>query len=262
MHIVVTKEELQAIAAEWKNDDETVAFVPTMGALHEGHLSLVKLGLHKADRCVVSIFVNPAQFLPHEDFESYPREEDDDVQKLKNLNVDMVYMPSELELYPDGSVRDIKAGPAGDGLENDFRPGFFDGVVSVVSRLFEHVQPDVAVFGEKDYQQLCVVRESFPGVEVIGGPTIRDEYGLALSSRNAYLSPGSLKIARKLNKILLALADDIREDFQSAASLIASAKYSILQAGFESLDYLELRGDRLLVAAHVDGVRLIDNVAV
>ena len=259
--IVRTQDELQAAVAGWKSAGETVGFVPTMGALHAGHMSLVELAVERADRVVVSIFVNPTQFLPHEDFDSYPRNEAADVAQLEATGADLVYVPVTENLYPDGASRDILAGPAADGLETDFRPGFFDGVVSVVSRLFDHVKPDFAVFGEKDYQQLAVIREKFPSLEIVGGPIVRDAFGLALSSRNAYFSEAGLAVARQLNKVLFALADDMRAG-GDADDLIAAAKEAILAAGFESIDYLAVRGDRLLVAAHLNGVRLIDNVGV
>lgn len=261
IQIVRTKDELQAVIAGWKTAGERVGFVPTMGALHAGHMSLVELAVERADRVVVSIFVNPTQFLPHEDFESYPRTEEADVAQLEAAGADLVYVPVTEDLYPDGASRDILAGPAAAGLETDFRPGFFDGVVSVVSRLFDHVQPNLAVFGEKDYQQLAVIREKFPEREIVGAPIVRDEFGLALSSRNAYLSPDDLAVARQLNVILFKFAEDLRGGGDVDA-LIGAAKDTILAAGFESIDYLAVRGDRLLVAAHLNGVRLIDNVGV
>lgn len=259
--IVRTQQDLKSSVSAWKESGEMVGFVPTMGALHAGHLSLVDLALSQSDRCVVSIFVNPTQFLPHEDFDSYPRDEDSDVAKLEERGADLIYLPTVNALYPGEKSRDIKAGPAARGLETDFRPGFFDGVVSVVSRLFDHVQPDLMVFGEKDYQQLCVIREFFPDLQVVGAPIVRDEHGLALSSRNAYLSEKHLAVARQLNAILFQLADDIRAG-GDVDDLIAQAKTDVLKAGFDAIDYVAVRGDRLLAAAHVGGTRLIDNVQV
>jgi len=257
--VVRTKNELQTVIAGWKAVNETVAFVPTMGALHAGHISLVELAVSKVDRVVVSIFVNPTQFLPHEDFDSYPRTEEADVTALQAAGAALVYVPETDQLYPDGASRDVLAGPAAQGLETDFRPGFFDGVVSVVSRLFDHVDPDMAVFGEKDYQQLTVIREKFPEREIIGAPIVRDEFGLALSSRKAYFSDSDLAVARGLNKVLFKLAEDISGGGDEK-DLIATAKDEIFTAGFDSIDYLAVRGGRLLVAAHLNGVRLIDNV--
>ncbi len=243
-------EALQTQVRQWKSEGLSVALVPTMGALHAGHLSLVKIALEKADRCVVSIFVNPAQFAPHEDFESYPRDLEADIAKLGQEGAHVVYMPSEEEVYPDGQAKDaIKAGAAAQGLETDFRPHFFDGVVNVVHRLFGQVQPDIAVFGEKDYQQLQVIQEmvealDFP-MEIIAGPVIRDEHGLALSSRNEYLSAEELVVARQLNVIL------------QGGDLSAQA---ILDAGFDKVDYVERRWGRVLAAVWVGQTRLIDNI--
>ena len=240
---------LEDTVESWKADKLSVALVPTMGALHAGHLSLIELALEKADRCVVSIFVNPTQFAPHEDFDSYPRDLEDDLRKLEQKGVHLVYTPDEAEMYPDGKESDINAGKAAEGLETDFRPHFFDGVVNVVSRLFDHVQPDIAIFGEKDFQQLQVINEmvadqSLP-IEIIGAPIARDEHGLALSSRNAYLSVEELAIARKLN-VILRESDNPEED--------------LLEAGFDKVDYVSERWSRRLAAAWIGSTRLIDNI--
>ncbi len=225
-----------------------------MGALHEGHLSLVKLALEHADRVVVSIYVNPAQFAPHEDFESYPRDIDSDLEKLEAAGAHLVYLPQEAELYPDGVKIDMDAGRAGAGLDADFRPHFFHGVATIVRRLFDHVQPDMAVFGEKDYQQLMVIREmverqNLP-IEIIGGPTMRDDHGLALSSRNAYLSESELAIAQQMNVILRDTPDP------------EAAKSALLTAGFDKIDYIEERWDRRLAAGWVGETRLLDNIKI
>jgi pantoate--beta-alanine ligase len=247
MEIFRDKESLQAGTDGWD-----IAYVPTMGALHDGHLSLVKLAKSKADKVVVSIFVNPTQFAPHEDFDSYPRDEDGDLAKLRAAGVDGVYLPTRDVMYADGEDSAIKAGAAAEGLETDFRPHFFDGVVNVVYLLFDHVQPNVAVFGEKDFQQLQVIREMVEDqglpVEVIGAPIARDEYGLALSSRNAYLSADELAIARQLNVILKEAAVD-------------AAPQALLDAGFDKVDYVALRWGRVLAAAWIGKTRLIDNMA-
>ncbi len=230
----------------------SAAFVPTMGALHDGHLSLMRLGHAHADHVIVSIYVNPTQFAPHEDFDSYPRDVDHDLGLLDDEDIALVYLPTTEELYPNGPNADIKAGPAGDGLEAAFRPHFFHGVCSVVSRLFDHVSPDCAIFGEKDYQQLQVIREMVQqqgrNIEIIGGPIARDEYGLALSSRNAYLSPEQLEIARKFNVILRDATDS------------EQAKTQLLEAGFDKIDYVETRWNRILGAGWVGKTRLIDNL--
>jgi pantoate--beta-alanine ligase len=205
---------LQDIVGRWRaGDAEKIAFVPTMGALHNGHLSLVRLAKEKADKVVVSIFVNPTQFAPHEDFDTYPRDIAKDLKLLQTEGVDLVYTPSEAEIYPAGKTITTRAGQAAQGLESDFRPHFFDGVATVVHNLFKQVQPDIAIFGEKDFQQLQVIGEmvkaqSLP-IEIIGAPIARDDYGLALSSRNTYLSADELEIARMLNQAIYKAAFDI-----------------------------------------------------
>ncbi len=271
-----TRSELDSFLQDWRKAGQTIAFVPTMGALHDGHLSLIELAHKRGDKVVSSIFVNPKQFGPNEDYVLYPRNETGDVAKLESMGAHLAYLPTPDVLYPPGNNTDRKAGSAAEGLESDARPGFFDGVVSAVGQLFDHVKPDVAIFGEKDYQQLCVVKEAFPGVKIEGAPTVRDEHGLALSSRNAYLSDAELQIARKLNKVLFLLADEIRDFPQEAYDLIPAGIQSLLDAGFDSVDYLELREEntlapmerwnqkpaRLLVAARLGKTRLIDNVRV
>ncbi len=248
----------------WKSDGDSVALVPTMGALHEGHLSLVRLALKAADRCVVSIFVNPTQFAPHEDFDSYPRDISADLQLLQSAGVDLVYTPDEADMYPSGKDSAIKAGAAAKGLETDFRPHFFDGVVNVVHRLFDHAQPDLAVFGEKDYQQLMVIDEmvqaqSLP-IEITGAPIARDAHGLALSSRNAYLSAEELEIARMLNQALYKAAQDIQGGADADAAC-DEASALLLNCGFDKVDYVSYKPEwnRVLIAAHIGKTRLIDN---
>ncbi|MGB4107986.1 MAG: pantoate--beta-alanine ligase [Alphaproteobacteria bacterium] len=281
MQVARSYAEFEKAIGEWKKEKRRIAFVPTMGALHEGHMSLMKIGLDNANKCVASIFVNPAQFAPNEDFTTYPREEESDLAKLEAAGVHLVYIPQEKEIYPTGPMSDIGAGPTSIGLESAFRPQFFNGVLSVVARLFDQVMPDVAVFGEKDYQQLCVirefVRETNSAIEVMSGPIIRDAEGLALSSRNAYLSETELKIARRLNKTLLALVAKLREFPTEAYDLVSSGDQRLREAGFDEVDYVELReadtlkpitklsgegNARLLAAAHIGKTRLIDNVAV
>lgn len=214
MLITDKTQTLSEILVRWRSGNvKKIAFVPTMGALHDGHLSLVRLAKEKADKVVVSIFVNPTQFAPHEDFDTYPRDIAKDLKLLQDECVDLVYTPSEKEIYPEGAVQTVKAGKAAEGLESDFRPHFFGGVVTVVHTLFTQVQPDIAIFGEKDFQQLQVIREmvqtqNLP-IEIIGAPIARDDYGLALSSRNAYLSADELEIARMLNQAIYKAAFDI-----------------------------------------------------
>ncbi len=245
MQIARSKDELAALRADITSP---LSFVPTMGALHAGHLSLVNEA-RKHGTVAVSIFVNPTQFAPDEDFEAYPRDVGSDLAQLDN--VELAYLPRVEDLYPDGAVSDVKAGDAGQGLETSFRPHFFDGVCSVVKRLFDHVQPDVAVFGEKDYQQLMVIREmveqfNIP-TQIIGAPIVRDKHGLALSSRNAYLSAEELEIARQFNVIL-------RSERPTPDNL--------LSAGFDKVDYIAERWGRVLAAAWIGKTRLIDNFPV
>lgn len=266
MEVIKTLDALAAFRGALKHDAKTLAFVPTMGALHEGHLSLAKEGLKRADQVIVSIFVNPTQFAPGEDFDSYPRTVEDDIEKLKSVGVHAVWLPSVNDLYPNGEEVDIRITGVSEPLEGEFRPHFFDGVATVVSRLFKAVQPDVALFGEKDFQQLQVIRkmvkEHQMPVEIIGVETARDQDGLALSSRNSYLSEAEHKAAIQLNQILKELAHgDIDEN---------TACERILAAGFDKIDYCTLRNadtllsegvlNRALVAAWIGQTRLIDNM--
>lgn len=242
---------LNTILEPWQKEGKKIAFVPTMGALHEGHLALVRLAKAHGDKVVVSIFVNPTQFAENEDFPSYPRELTADLEKLKQEGVDLVYAPLDEEVYPDGFESDVRPGKAAEGLESDHRPGFFDGVVNIVYRLLEQVKPQVAVFGEKDYQQLQVVHELVAAndmwVDIVSAPIVRDEHGLALSTRNRYMNEKELGIARELNKILK----------QSNGH-----KEALRKAGFTSVDYIEERWGRRLAAVRIGDHRLIDNVPI
>ncbi|MDK9694912.1 MAG: pantoate--beta-alanine ligase [Siculibacillus sp.] len=276
--IVRTVAELRTHVDAWRRAGETVAMVPTMGALHEGHLSLVEEGFRRATHVVVSIFVNPTQFAPHEDFQTYPRTEGTDVEKLAGLGTDLVFAPNALEMYPLGSVTRVEvAGPAL-GLETDFRPHFFSGVATVVAKLLVACAPDIAIFGEKDYQQLAVVRQMVRDlmipVEIVGGATVREADGLAMSSRNAYLSPRERVIAPRLVAEMRRVAETVRAG-GDAASALATAKAALLAAGFDRVDYLEIRNAvtlaapsetgeplRLLAALWLGRTRLIDNIAV
>ncbi len=256
--------ELQSALTLMREDGQSIAFVPTMGALHVGHLSLIETARLEADAVIVSIFVNPTQFAPHEDFGSYPRDETKDLDMLRQSNVDLVFLPTSKEIYPDGFGSHFSPGASAAGLESDFRPHFFGGVVNVVSRLFQIVRPDVAVFGEKDYQQLQVISEMVDtynlSLRVVGSATVRDEYGLALSSRNSYLSPNELIVARQLNRVLVEAADAIRSG-DSADELCAEAKKNLLSRGFDRVDYVKVRWGRILAAAWVGRTRLIDNMS-
>jgi pantoate--beta-alanine ligase len=262
----------------WRQASERVALIPTMGALHDGHLTLVKTAKEKAARVVVSIFVNPTQFAPHEDFAAYPRNEEADLAALAALGVDAVFAPTVDEMYPAGFVTAITVGGPSEGLETLFRPHFFGGVATVVAKLFIACAPDFAVFGEKDYQQLLVIRRMTADlglpVEVIGHPTIREADGLALSSRNAYLSPEERAKAPALNKALLRAGSAIRAG-APVARVLSAAGLDLKAAGFR-VDYVELRNAetlapvadvkteklRLLAAAWLGKTRLIDNVGV
>jgi len=257
----------------------TVALVPTMGALHSGHLALVKLARRRARRVVVSIFVNPAQFAPHEDFGNYPRTFAHDVAALAVLGVDLIWAPSPELMYPAGfATQIVPAGAAIAGLEDKFRPHFFTGVATVVTKLFTQCRPNFAIFGEKDFQQLKVVMRLAQDlnlrVKVIGAPTVRERDGLALSSRNLYLSPQERATAPTLHRVLSACAAKIA-DGASIAAVIAEGRKTIEATGFD-VDYFEARHAetlapiasakdgpmRLLVAAKLGKARLIDNIAV
>jgi pantoate--beta-alanine ligase len=236
-----------------------------MGALHDGHLALVKEGLEKADKAIVSIFVNPTQFAPHEDFDAYPRNIEADIAKLEAIGTHGVWLPTEADIYPNGSTADIHVNGVSGPLEGEFRPHFFDGVATVVARLLRAVQPDIAIFGEKDFQQLQVVRqmvgEQDIDVEIAGAKIVRDENGLALSSRNAYLSADEYRVAILLNKILKDMAaGNINEK---------KAIQELLNAGFDKVDYCTARNaktflpenpNRVLAAVWIGKTRLIDNI--
>lgn len=277
--IARTGEELRTATAGWRNKGETIALVPTMGALHDGHITLVEKAKAAGDRTVVSIFVNPTQFAPNEDLERYPRNEDADLKQLGALGVDLVWAPTVEEMYPGGFSTGVKPGSAAEGLETNFRPHFFGGVATVVAKLFNQVRPDFAVFGEKDYQQLIVVsqlaRDLDMNLEILPVPTVRETDGLALSSRNAYLSEGERAIAPNLHLVLREVAHAAAGG-ASIAHLKAAAQMRLLTLGFAKVDYVEVRdaetlqpydvesgrAGRVLGAAWLGRTRLIDNVAV
>jgi pantoate--beta-alanine ligase len=251
-----------------------------MGALHEGHVSLVRIALENADVAASSIFVNPTQFAAHEDLASYPREEEGDLSKLAEAGCTFCYCPTAAEMYPPGDSTRIVVKDLSHILEGEVRPHFFEGVASAVSRLFLHVSPDVAVFGEKDYQQLLVIRRmtqdlGFP-VEIVGGPTVREADGLAMSSRNAYLAPGERAKAAEVSRVMRETATRIEAGNPIRATTDA-AKAALMAAGYASVDYVEARRadtlapfgseaapvgstGRLLIAARLGKTRLIDNM--
>ena len=269
---------LREQTALWRKADETIGVVPTMGALHQGHLSLARAARAKCDRVIVTIFVNPKQFNDPDDLKNYPRTEQEDARKLESIGVDLIYVPEPDQIYPDGFATTVSVAGLTDMLCGESRPGHFDGVATVVSKLFTQTSADYAFFGEKDYQQLQIVRRmardlDIP-IEVIGCPTIREEDGLAMSSRNLLLSDRS----RVYAPILAEVMEDMREKLRGGAAMSEirdDSQARILAAGFNEIDYLEMRdgGDlslldrtkpdaRLFAAAWLAGVRLIDNIAV
>lgn len=236
-----TLAELRKILNEHRRAGRRIGFVPTMGALHDGHVSLVETAREQSDVTVASIFVNPTQFAPGEDLDTYPRMEEADIAKLAAVGTDIVYLPSVEEMYPEGSKTNVRVEEMSDLLDGQFRPHFFYGVATVVARLFVHVQPDVAVFGEKDYQQLQIIRRMVCdlgfSIEIIGGETVRDADGLAQSSRNAYLSPSERQTANAMSSALhrarcrIAIGLPVEEALNEARTRISAA-------GFRSLDYV------------------------
>ena len=274
-----TVADLQVQVASLRNAGKRIGFVPTMGALHEGHLALVAETRRRSDAVVASVFVNPTQFAAHEDLGTYPRQEARDAELLAGAGCSIMFAPDAAEMYPQGFATSVQVGGPSEGLETDFRPHFFGGVAVVVAKLLNQVQADTAVFGEKDYQQLMVVRRMARDLdiptEIVGAPTVRDGHGLALSSRNAYLSADELAVARRLN-VILREAGDRTAAGQPVASVEAGAAATLLEAGFARVDYVAIRQAeslaafsgivnapaRILAAAWLGKTRLIDNMAV
>lgn len=279
--VVRTVAELRAVVAGWRAAGERVAMIPTMGALHAGHLSLIAQGRQLADRTVASIFVNPAQFAPHEDFDAYPRGETEDAAKLAQAGCDLLFAPTAREMYPDGFATTVNvAKGVSEPLEGVSRPHFFGGVATVVAKLLIQCGPDVAIFGEKDYQQLLVIKRMAKDldlpVEIVGGRTARETDGLALSSRNAYLTPQERKAATTL-PAAMRYAVAALQDGGEVADVEGAVTASLIGAGFSKVDYVEVRdgetlerlgpgparsGARVFVAAWMGRTRLIDNWAV
>lgn len=279
MKILRTVPSLRRALEPYRRAGVTIALVPTMGALHRGHMALIREARRRAKRVVVSIFVNPTQFAPHEDLASYPRSFATDIKALRAENVEVVWAPAVEAMYPDGfATRLAPEGIAKAGLEDEYRPHFFGGVATVVAKLFTQVSPDFAVFGQKDYQQLRVVTQIAKDldllVKVIGVPTVREPDGLALSSRNAYLSSAERAVAPMLYKVLKGCASRIKNG-EKIDRVLNVGRIEVDLAGF-ALDYLEARHAltlapvvslkegplRLLIAARLGKTRLIDNVAV
>ncbi|MBS7704851.1 pantoate--beta-alanine ligase [Chelatococcus asaccharovorans] len=276
--IAETVAALRAIVRGYRAAGETVALVPTMGALHEGHLQLVREGRKRADRAIATIFVNPTQFGPNEDFARYPRDRDGDLAKLASAGASAVFLPTVETMYPSGFATTVSVAGLTEGLCGAYRPGHFAGVATVVTKLLMQALPDVALFGEKDYQQLQVikrfVRDLDIPVEIHGVPTIREADGLALSSRNAYLTPAERAVAPLLHALLDEIAAKLQAG-QDAAPLLEAGMGRLGEAGFGPVQYLAFvdadtlepmgradRPGRLLVAAYLGKTRLIDNIAV
>lgn len=273
--------ELRAQVQAWRQAGARIGLVPTMGALHQGHLSLVEIARRHAERVVVSVFVNPRQFAPSEDFGRYPRQEAEDAAKLAEARADLMFAPSAAEMYPTGFCTEIQVGGPARGLCADTRPHFFAGVATVVTKLLLQCLPDVAVFGEKDYQQLLVIkrmaRDLDIPVEILGGPIVREADGLAMSSRNAYLAPDERRIAARLNQALAEAAAGAAtaQAPDDLAAIVARAADTLRAAGFRAVDYVEIRDAetlepvtdlarpaRILAAAWLGETRLIDNMPI
>lgn len=285
IEVVRSIADLRGRVAEWRHHGQRLALVPTMGALHRGHLALVRRAGELADRTIVSIFVNPAQFAPHEDLARYPRDEAGDLAKLAGERCDLVWAPTPGDMYPEGFATRILPAGAAQGLESDFRPHFFGGVATVCAKLFGATTADIAVFGEKDYQQLCVIRQMVRDLDlplsIVGVPTAREADGLALSSRNAYLSAEERRIAPALNRVLRDVATKARpvvsgtplpgkrpprpaplvrdptlppqaDELPDLRALCETAAAELQSAGFTKVDYVAVReADTLRIVSDV-----------
>ena len=282
LHVLKTVNELRTFSRDMKALGKKIALVPTMGALHEGHLSLVKKGLDEADIVITSVFVNPAQFGPNEDFDAYPRAQTKDMDLIEVTGGHAIYLPSTQNMYPQGFSSTLHVGGLSKGLCGADRPNHFDGVATVVAKLLIQSEADVAIFGEKDYQQLCLIQRLVKDLnldcQIIGAEIVRDEYGLALSSRNGYLSKDELGVARFINRVLAGAVFDL-ENGDCVKDVIEKTKQQLLFHGVDSIDYLELRAEgtlepmdnitqnatqnaRLLTAVRVGQARLLDNMRV
>jgi pantoate--beta-alanine ligase len=275
---VETIEDLRKCLKTIRAKRATIALVPTMGALHDGHMALIEEAKRRADCVVASIFVNPMQFGPNEDFDAYPRQRESDARKLAEAGVALLWLPPVSAMYPQGFATTVSVAELPDGLCGAARPGHFDGVATVVAKLFNQVRPDIAVFGEKDWQQLAIIRRMATDldmdIEIAGVPTQREDDGLARSSRNAYLTPAERKAAVALPRALGAAAKAIESGGEVSGAL-ETATAALRNAGFAKIDYVALvdastlapldrldREARLLAAARIGKTRLIDNLAV
>ncbi len=276
--VSATVADLRLRVRTWRNEGRRIGLVPTMGALHEGHISLVRLALETCDRVVTSIFVNPTQFAPTEDFSTYPRTFDDDVTQLARADCHLVWAPTAAEMYPDGFATRVVPGGASEGLETDFRPHFFGGVATVCTKLFQQVTPDIAVFGEKDFQQLAVIRQIVRDLDmplsIVGAPTVREADGLAMSSRNRYLSADERRTAPIVHRVISEVAAHLLKG-GNADEACEDAARKLTAAGFRQIDYVAVRDaatlgaydpakgpGRVLAAAWLGKTRLIDNIAI
>lgn len=269
--------DLRATMQTWRAAKLRVGLVPTMGALHEGHLSLIRTAKERCERVVASLFVNPRQFAPHEDFERYPRDESGDAKLLASAGCDLLYAPERTAMYPEGFATNVIVSDVSTPLEGEFRPHFFGGVATVVTKLLLQALPHAAFFGEKDYQQLQVIKRMATDldipVEIVGCPTVREHDGLAMSSRNAYLSADQRRIAARLNYVMHDAIKAVHAG-QAIADAEAEGERHLIAAGFSSVDYFSFRDAttlahasnlaqpaRLLAAAWLGKTRLIDNMA-
>jgi len=275
--VVRSVAEMREIVAGWRKADESVALVPTMGALHDGHMSLVHSVADKADRTITTIFVNPTQFSPTEDFATYPRDEARDLSMLEQAGVDLVFTPEMSQMYRDGHRTKVEVQALSQLLEGESRPHFFIGVATVVAKLLIQSMPDIAIFGEKDYQQLCVIRSMVRDldlpVDILGGDTVRESDGLAMSSRNSYLTNVERTLAPRLYHEISGVASRVAKG-EPIEIACEDAVQGLDAAGFNSVDYVAVRDAetlepaakgrplRVLAAAWLGKTRLIDNMAV
>jgi pantoate--beta-alanine ligase len=276
MRIVRSISELRVALKTFRESGQSIGFVPTMGFLHEGHASLIRQSTARCDTTVVSVFVNPTQFGPNEDLAKYPRDLERDQNLCLRLGVAILFLPEPSEIYPTGFATSIEVGPMGDALCGHFRPGHFRGVATVVTKLFNLVQPDLAFFGQKDLQQTSIIRRvvkdlNLP-VDILVAPTVREPDGLALSSRNAYLAPAQRQLALGISRGLFAAEQSFKDGERTAGTLVATARQAL--AGMDEIQYCELvdpvtldalegpitRPSALCIAVRIGGTRLIDNV--